>query len=116
LLCAVCLRRPAVKSGSFHSLPVTADEDGSDMLKYYESMLRHYSDVGAFQGKSFADTRVLFNELRSSMAQMAALYVPVCNRQACLKTTTTMHEKSIKQIMANNGQHLTPVPVLTRVY
>lgn len=116
LKCAVCLRRPAITSGSFHSLPVTAEDGDSDNLKYYESMLRHYSQVGAFQGKPFAETWALFNDLRSSIAQMAALYVPVCDQRACLRKTSAMHEESIKKIFSNDGKPLNPVRVATQIY
>lgn len=86
------------------------------MLKYYESTLRYYSEVIAFQGKSFTDTWALFNDLRPSVAQMAALYVPVCDQRVCLRKTTAMHQESLEKILTNNGQPLKPVPVMSRVH
>lgn len=116
LMCMICKKRVASTSGSFHSLPITADGTGSDMHKYYESMLKQYSKAGAFPGKSVGDTLALFNDLRSKMAQMAALYIPVCDNYSCLQKTPAVQETVIKKIMYNDGQILKPVPALTTVY
>lgn len=115
--CAVCLRRPAARSASFHSIPIVPeDEEDANVVKYYKTMFRHYSEVGAFQGKPFADTWALFEDLRSSMAQMAALYIPVCDQNACIKKTTAMHQKSIQKTTANDGQPLQPVLTMTQFW
>ena len=86
------------------------------MLKYYKGTLWQYSKVNAFPGKSFADTWALFNDLRSTIAQMTALYIPVCDEESCLNKTPSMHEKSIMKIMNNDGQPLKPVVIMSQYW
>lgn len=65
------------------------------------------SKAKAFQN-SWKDVWEEFEDLRSRTAQMAALYVPVCDQKDCLRRTTVTHDESIKKIITNGGDAILP--------